>query len=337
MLVWIFTIIDVSQAQFISPCYDSVPKDRIRLEKVNNHLAILNDKFVLQNGKSNFVKNKFNSYGISLLTNRESKFCFDFYFTSPSTTNSLSTIWAMNIENSFRQQLFDDKYERKALTVSDDGSRIAYAKRLNPVFCENGYSLWICTAKIDGSNEKEHFLLPNYADYNIRYLDFNGDNSQILFATYECDNRNGDIFRLDIASGNVIALTNDNDYVKQWVRYGKSYSKITFSKVITGWFAYPIPGQIMNIDGSNLITFDPFNGGNYHGLQYSPDGTKLLFSHVPVLRDPFTLFITDENGNNPKSIYVSDSDFKQTYNPEGNKIALVEGTTLKIIDTIGNL
>src|SRR5690606_5785102 len=177
-------------------------------------------------------------------------------FWSPSSNNSVPSIWIMDTTGNNRKRIFNDIYHRTALTVSHSGDKMAYAKRKNPYSLSSGDSLWICTSNIDGSNEQHHYLLPNYATHEIRDIDFNSTDTKILFNTFEGINRDGDLYILTISTGSVLRLTYNSDTCKGEVRFSPDDSTILYTQNGTQWYAFPFPGRRMKSNGTNISVFN---------------------------------------------------------------------------------
>ncbi len=256
------------------------------------------------------------------------------FFSSPSTSSSISTIWRMNPDGTGLTALFNDAFHRNALSVSDDGTKLAYAKR-NVSGCAPSGNYWICTSNIDGTGEIQHYALPSFGSFIVGNIDFSPDKTKLVFNTFECNLRDGDIFSLALATNMVTQLTNNTNYLKQDVSFSHDGSKISFFELSTPWFAYPVPGYIMNSDGTNKTIFTPLGGGNYHQIRYSPNGTKISFTHFPNLGNQINLYTCNPDGTSVQMIPSTSGVAQALFNPNNDKIAFTQGAQLKIITPVG--
>jgi gliding motility-associated-like protein len=266
------------------------------------------------------------------------------YFISSNTTNPITNVWRMDANGANRQSLFNDQYYRSALSLSDDGTKISYAKRLNPTNGgATGDSLWICTANSDGTGEVVHYLVPNYSTYEVRNTDFNSNNTGIIFNDYEgMVNRDGTIYYLDLNTNVSTPITSNPNNAKFGPVYSRSYNRIYYSELTSGWFAFPIPGRYMAPNGSNINSFSPAFVGNVmntvaNSFNESPNGKRVVWGEATNWNTPTQLFIADTNGTNVVNLGNTSTLNKELiWNPDGISLLLAQGNNLIHLDTFGN-
>ncbi|TAD88098.1 MAG: hypothetical protein EAY75_05600, partial [Bacteroidetes bacterium] len=261
-------------------------------------------------------------------------------FVSPAAGQAVSTIWQMDTLGLVRQRLFNDAYHRQSLHINKQGTLLAYTKRKNPNNTGGGDSLWICTSNTDGSNEQHIYLLPEYANQEIRFLRFNQAGTKLLFHKYldgwPSQIRDGDLYVIDLASRAVTQLTNTPNFAKYAAEWSPDDSKISFTYLQSGWSAFPIPGRIMNADGSNITVFDPMRGGNYGntlaaGFLWRPAGDGFVFSHHPSLGASSTLYTSNVDGTGVRSLnFTSRNGFDYSFTPDGERLAIGDNNRLVI-------
>jgi gliding motility-associated-like protein len=266
------------------------------------------------------------------------------FFVSTSTTNAVSNIWVMDSSGTNLKYLFNDTYHRQALSVTSDGTMMVYSKRKNPNGCYGGScgdSLWICTSNIDGTNEQQRYLLPNYLTFEIRHTAINSAKTKVIFSTFEGVNRDGEIYELTLATNAVVALTNTSNYAKFGPEYSPEGSKIIYSYLPSGWNAFPQPGYTMNSNGTGITPFNPSGNGTYGSslwasFKYNPDGSKLVYTHTASLGGSLTLYTCNADATGVVSLGQSGTSLTQAlFSATGANIAFTSNGTLKYITTAG--
>jgi gliding motility-associated-like protein len=262
------------------------------------------------------------------------------FFVSAAAGQTVSTIWQMDTLGQVRNRLFNDGYHRQSLHINKLGSLLAYTRRKNPNSTGGGDSLWICTSNTDGSNEQPIYLLPEFANQEIRFLRFNNAGTKLLFHKYHdgwpAQIRDGDLFVMDLGTRVVTQLTKTPNFAKYAAEWSPDDKQISFTFLQSGWTAFPIPGRIMDANGANITVFDPMQGGNYGntlgaGFLWKQGGDGFVFSHHPSLGATGTLYSSNRNGTNVQSLnFTSRNGFDYSFTPDGERLAIGDNNRLVI-------
>lgn len=144
------------------------------------------------------------------------------------------------------------------------------------------------------------------------------DGRKIAFHAYF--NSDSDIFVIDVDSGNIKQLTQNvvNDQDPTWSPDGK---KIAY---VSGPSAAPGRINIMNADGSNIRRFTDSPGYSHGTLDWSPDGTQLLF--YTSYDDNRYIYTMNLDGRNLIQLTFGWWDsWDPNWSPDGSKIAFRTG------------
>ena len=155
-------------------------------------------------------------------------------------------------------------------------------------------------------------LTQNY--YDVEYLAYSPDGSQIAFVSERGDN--DAIYVMNADGSNPIRLT-QNYYDVEYLAYSPDGSQIAFVSERGDNDAI----YVMNADGSNPIRLTQ----NYYDVEYlaySPDGSQIAF--VSERGDNDVIYVMNADGSNPIRLTQNYYDVEYlAYSPDGSQIAFV--------------
>jgi Tol biopolymer transport system component len=135
------------------------------------------------------------------------------------------------------------------------------------------------------------------------------------------NNRNGPIWRLNVYTGETTLVNSEQTWV--WGDLSRDGSKIVAVDAAQQYM------YVMDADGSNMYCIATANGYYLQLPRWSPDGTKIVFTHAVVPNAE--LWIMDADGNNPRQLtYTSSSVASPTrgiWLPNGRTIVFYNVTT----------
>jgi len=226
-------------------------------------------------------------------------------------------IYSIEITGLNRTQLTEQYNNIRGLDISPDDSKI--------VFIAN-YDIMIMS--LDGTGLTQ---LSNN-QYNELPI-FTPDGNNILYYMEY------DIFRIDIDGNNIYQMTDapNEDKHPQFSPNGLEIVFVSARYSQDGWSNYwlqEIFTMETNGDNQTRLTFSdaqPSDGGNKREYpQYSPDGTKILFtSYEGVL-------LMDNDGSNMLNIYEYSGEQSATFNSGGSKVAFSYLGNIFIYDISSN-
>ncbi len=176
-------------------------------------------------------------------------------------------------------------------------------------------------------------------------------NSKLIFSS----NRTGnlEIWLADLNGENEVQLTTDENYESNWPRVSPDRSKVLFYRAPKGSKenAYDqFSLWLLNLNDQSLVELIPHGsyGWQSQGVaDWSPDGANIVMA-ASKDKGRWHLYMTDENGKNPKRISKRESLYLDpSWSPDGSKIVFsafpadYKGTKLNnleifISDTNGN-
>ena len=155
-------------------------------------------------------------------------------------------------------------------------------------------------------------LTQNY--YDVEYLAYSPDGSQIAFVSEREDN--DAIYVMNADGSNPVRLTQNYRDV-EYLAYSPDGSQIAFVSERGDNDAI----YVMNADGSNPIRLTQ-NYDDVEYLAYSPDGSRIAF--VSERRDNDAIYVMNADGSNPIRLTQSYRDVEYlAYSPNGSQIAFV--------------
>lgn len=191
--------------------------------------------------------------------------------------------------------------------VSPDGTKIAYS--------ENG----IYVMDSDGTNARRVFI--NRIGSNgptTGPIRFTSDGESIVFPARTHSGYQSEIHRVNIDSTGLVQLT-DNDVPDLAPSISPDGTQIVFLRVPAGEF-WTGDIYIMDADGSNqtmLTTGAQVRG--YEGIEFSPDGTKIVFTSEQDSPNSGRIFIMNVDGS--EMTRITDGPYQSMYprfKPTGN-------------------
>ena len=170
----------------------------------------------------------------------------NFIFCAQDTVTTRWTIWKKKGGSKY-EPLFSDAYNRMNVALSADRKELLYVKYRTQapgnMYYSRMDSAWVCTADVDGKNERVVFLVPEFNKNAVYDLDWSFDKTKILYALgndqYPSLTRDGDIFEYEIATGKHTNLTNDWQLWSKNCRYKPGTFDIAYSHFANFWEALP--------------------------------------------------------------------------------------------------
>lgn len=213
-------------------------------------------------------------------------------------------IFVMDPDGSSQRNLFNPPIGGGDVTISPDGSKIAYS----------GDDVWVVNS--DGSNPVNLTNSPGTLD---RMPSFSPDGSQIVFASADSINVSWDIWLVDVDGSNPpIRLTNDPQAQDMDPAFSPNGNKIAFTK-------RDIQGDIflMDPDGNNQVnlTDSIFTDGS---PAFSPDGSRIAYTSFNSGNYDVWVMNADGSGTPTNlSNHPALNDTDPVFSPDGSKIAFV--------------
>jgi len=170
------------------------------------------------------------------------------YYDQYNSELNIYMISRINLDGSGEQIFFqnDKSFHRRLPSISHDGKKIAYIR-----FNINKTRYYICISDVYCLNDNVIFQTDN----KIESVNWNSDSTRLVFVQTNNeeitgDNRNGDVYIINIDGTQLINLTNTWDYNKHYAAYSSDDNHICFSQNETEWYAFPQNLYIINSDGS---------------------------------------------------------------------------------------
>jgi TolB protein len=234
----------------------------------------------------------------------------------------------MRIDGEFKTRIIDDQSLIVGYSFSPDGAQIVF----EGVFNDN-YDIYIMNS--NGTNRQR---LTDWFEWDVNPV-FTPDGMQIVyvsqidsFVSFE-ELTNFDLFIMDTDGFEKQNLTNQLASCGKPIMSpdGKTIAfRMTVVNGIHNIYA-------INIDGSNIRQFT-YDGGS-HPLQFSPDGSNILFKSNRNVDD--RIFIMDSNGDNQTQITSEGTrNYSAQYSSDGEKIVFTaheqDGNSIWVMDSDGS-
>jgi Tol biopolymer transport system component len=177
----------------------------------------------------------------------------------------------------------------------------------------------ICVMDANGENKKQ--LTNGHRDLEPSW---SPDGKQIAFTRLiDVDNYVYVIYIMNADGSNLKQITEGSDDSPTWSPDGK---QIIFGRIIGErkngvWEAKSSAIYVMDQNGTNLkkLMDNPQNF-TVVGLDWSPDGSRVVFMLGPINQGPCQIWVMDVGGNNAKMLY-SNHGLYPSWSPDGRRIA----------------
>lgn len=200
-----------------------------------------------------------------------------------------------------RRLTTDLQHADLAPVLSHDGSKVAWEREIADNSGIQEVELWVMNA--DGSNP--HVVVHNGAEN--RSPSWGAGDASLYYASFVTGN--WEIFRLDLASGNTVNLTND-PYADQHPRVSPDGRLVVFHTNRDVQFEI----YVMNADGSNPhnVSNDP-EDDRYPS--WSPDGSSIVWSRYI---DSFDIYTMKADGTGQHAVATTPyQELEASYSPDG--------------------
>lgn len=213
-------------------------------------------------------------------------------------------IFVMDPDGSGQRNLFNPPIGGGDVTISPDGSKIAYS----------GDDVWVVDS--DGSNPVNLTNSPGTLD---RMPSFSPDGSQIVFASADSMNVSWDIWVVDVDGSNPpTRLTNDPQAQDMDPVFSPNGNKIAFTKFGAGGDIY-----LMDPDGNNQVNLTNSIFHDYSPA-FSPDGSRIAYTSFNSGNYDIWVMNTDGSGTPTNlSNHPALNDTDPVFSPDGGRIAFV--------------
>jgi len=231
-------------------------------------------------------------------------------------------VYIMDSDGSNQTRLTQDSQNYLHPRFSPDGSKIVFYSHLHD------YDDEIYIINSDGSN---HINLTKTLG-NDNFPQFSPDGSNIVFSSDRDGNR--EIYLMDVNGNNQLRLTN-NDVIDHAPQFSPDGSKILFFSIDSNW-AYNV--YTMDLDGHNLKNLtseslyfhfpinidDSFNIIYWYAPQYSPDGSKIVFTSYSYSELNIDIYIMNSDGSSQRRLTSTPGyNFSPRFSPDGSQIVFM--------------
>lgn len=216
------------------------------------------------------------------------------FFISNSINSEFLNIWSMDLSGN-RVALFTDNFHRTNLIVDEANKKLFYVKSSTTLSLATIEEHYIYKSNFDGSNEEMVFWVnPNFGSMIVDLtVSEDGNKLGIVFREWEniINNRDGDIYLLNLETNSLDNITNDSDYPEHNLSFTPEGNKIIYTRNSEPWFGWPINLYEVDLNTNEktiLIDSTGFNNGISSGgwpcdciirsPRVSADGSKIMFS-----------------------------------------------------------
>jgi FG-GAP-like repeat/RTX calcium-binding nonapeptide repeat (4 copies) len=236
------------------------------------------------------------------------------------TSNSINNaeIWVANTDGSQVKQLTNDNISDKLVTISADGSTIAWAKAITPNLYADGlesgtYRTEIFVSNVDGSNVRR--ITNNNWDDPRRSLSLSADGSKV---TWQVDGFYGPTSTLNDASASGFWIANtDGTGLRQLynTRFSNQNPSISGDGSKVTWVDTGAHGErsesfvyITNTDNPNVkIVPNTVGAWAFSPHSLSGDGKRVVFSRNTLNGSPEGLYVASVDGTEPLTLIDNSS------------------------------
>jgi Tol biopolymer transport system component len=203
-----------------------------------------------------------------------------------------------------RRLTTDLEYADLAPVPSPDGSKIAWEREVSGVNGVAEVELWVMNA--DGSDPRR--IVQNGSEN--RSPSWGAGNASLYYASFVTGN--WEIFRVDLATGATVNLTND-PYADQHPRVSPDGQHVVFHSNRDVQFEI----YVMNADGSGAhdVSNDPADD---RYPSWSPDGSRIVWSRYV---DSFDLYTMNADGSAQRVVATTPyQELDASFSPDGQSL-----------------
>ena len=255
---------------------------------------------------------------ISVKKDEENIFTDQVYYQQYNPEFNINTIARIDIDGSNEIDFFknDFNYNRMHPAVSGDGKKIAFIR------CNLDRTLYfICVSDVNSINDTAIFQTEN----SIGSVNWHPNNNQLVFVQTNneattSDERNGDVYTININGSQLTNITNTWDFDKHYAAFSPNGKKICFSQNETTWYAWPQNLFIIQSDGTGTTKISNHETGDVNKVW-----SCCFINDYSIIYDKSSIWRVDIDGSN---------NYQLTDFPEGSTHPNVNKDGSKIVFTL---
>lgn len=215
-----------------------------------------------------------------------------------------------------KRALLEGVFYPEGVSVSPAGDWIAFTGMLNredPI-----HHLFL--VRPDGSDLRSIYSTDGY----INTISWSPDGKNVVFAlvTGPRGQTQVDLYEVELGTNQVVQLTNTRDLNEQGPVYLSDGEVITFLLHDPGQEPQSFVPMMMDIDGTDIRSFELLQTSDWISYAWSPAGTELVYSSGGDQKCGNNLYLIDKAGDDLRRLTKSaDQDGSPTWSPDSEWVA----------------